>query len=74
MKKLTIILSLLVSIAVNAQYSAPGFYRVHNVNTDSYISIKGTHFEWSTNPDAFWSCILMLPESEAVSDPGSIME
>ena len=73
MKKLTIILSLLVSIAVNAQYSAPGFYRVHNVNTDSYISIKGTHFEWSTNPDAFWSCILMLPESEAVSDPGSII-
>lgn len=73
MRKLTIILSLLVSIAVNAQYSAPGFYRVHSVNTDNYISIKGTHFEWSTGPDAFWPCILMLQDSAQVTDPGSII-
>ena len=73
MKKLTIILSLLVSIAVNAQYSAPGFYRVRNANTNSYISIKGTHFVWATSPDAFWSCILMLQDSVQVTDPGSII-
>jgi hypothetical protein len=73
MRKLTIILSLLVSIAMNAQYSTPGFYRVHSVNTDSYISIKGTHFVWSSDPDAFWPCILMLQDSVQVTDPGSII-
>lgn len=73
MKKLTIVFCLLVSLAVNAQYSAPGFYRVHNVNTDSYISIKGTTFEWETSPDAFWPCIEMLRDSAQVTDPGSII-
>lgn len=73
MKKLTFIFSLLVALAVNAQYSTPGFYRVHNVNTDSYISIKGTAFEWTTTPDAFWSCIVMQRDSAQVTDPGTII-
>ena len=67
------LMSLLLATAAFAQFTEAGFYRVHNVNTDSYISIKGTHYEKSTNADAFWSCILMLKDSAQVSDPGSII-
>ena len=75
MKKLSVITCLLVSIIAYAQYTGPGFYRVHNVNTDSYICIKGTNFIWSSNPDAFWPCIKMLPAQEQthVSDAGSLI-
>ncbi len=75
MKKLSVIICLLVSFVAYAQYTGPGFYRVHNVNSDSYICIKGTAFMWSSNPDAFWSCIKMLPAQEQshVSDAGSLI-
>lgn len=74
MKKLTLLLSaMLVAIVASAQFVGPGFYRVHNVYTDSYICIKGTHYERSTNPDAFWPCALMQKDSAQVNDPGSII-
>lgn len=73
MRKITAIICLLVAIIANAQYSNPGFYRVHSANSDAYICIKGTHYEASTKPDAFWPCILMLTDSAQVSDPGSII-
>lgn len=74
MKKLTCLLStLLLALVCMAQYTGPGFYRVHNVNTDSYICIKGTHFEKTTGPDAFWPCALMQKDSAQVNDPGSII-
>lgn len=75
MKKITVIACLLVAIVASAQFSGSGFYRVHNAGTDSYICIRGTKFKKTTNPDAFWSCILMLPDSEQIhlSDPGSIV-
>lgn len=57
----------------HAQFVGPGFYRVHNVGSDSYISIKGTRFEKTTRPDAFWSCILMQKEPAQHSDVGSII-
>ena len=65
----------MVAIIASAQFSGTGFYRVHNVATDSYICIKGTKYKKSTRPDAFWSCILMLKESDQLhlSDPGSII-
>ena len=56
-----------------AQFTGAGFYRVHNVNSDGYICIRGTHFEKSTNADAFWPCVLMLQDSVQISDPGSII-
>ena len=67
------VVCLLVATAAVAQFTQAGFYRVHSVNTDSYICIKGTTFVKSTNPDAFWPCILMLQDSAQVSDPGSII-
>lgn len=75
MKKLSVIICLLVSIVATGQYTGPGFYRVHNVNTDSYICIKGTAFSWTSKPDAFWSCIKMLPaqDQSQVSDAGSLI-
>lgn len=57
----------------SAQFSGPGFYRVHNAFTRDFISIKGTKFNWSKNPDAFWPCILMQSDSAQCSDPGSII-
>ena len=75
MKKFSVMLCLLVSMIAMAQYTGPGFYRVHNVYSDSYICIKGTAFKWSSNPDAFWSCIKMLPAQDGthVSDAGSLI-
>lgn len=75
MKKLSVIICLLVSIVASGQYTGPGFYRVHNVNTDSYICIKGTSFTWTSNPDAFWPCIKMLPaqDQSQLSDAGSLI-
>ena len=75
MRKLTVIACLLVAIVASAQFSGSGFYRVHNVGSDSYICIRGTKYKKSTNPDAFWSCILMLQDSDQIhlSDPGSIV-
>ena len=64
---------LLLATVAMAQFTQAGFYRVHNVNTDSYICIRGTHYEKSTNADAFWSCVLMLQDSVQVSDPGAII-
>ena len=73
MRKITAIVCLLVAIIASAQYTNPGFYRVHSANTDAYISIKGTKYVFSSKPNAFWSCILMLKDSAQVSDPGSII-
>lgn len=75
MRRITFIACLLVAIVASAQFSGSGYYRVHNVATDSYICIRGTKYKKSTNPDAFWSCILMLKNSDQIhlSDPGSII-
>ena len=67
MRKITAIVCLLVAIIASAQYTNPGFYRVHSANTDAYISIKGTKYVFSSKPNAFWSCILMLKDSAQVS-------
>lgn len=64
---------LLVAFVARAQFTQPGFYRIHNVLTDRYICIKGTHYNKSSNPDAFWPCIKMLNDSDQVADPGSIV-
>ena len=64
---------LLVVIVANAQFTEPGFYRIHNVYTDRYICIKGTHYNKTSNPDAFWPCIKMLNDSAQIADPGSIV-
>ena len=63
----------MATIGAAAQYSGPGFYRVQNASTHSYICIKGTKFHKSTYPDAFWSCVLMQKDSAQVTDPGSII-
>lgn len=74
MKKVALLLcTALVCLVASAQYVGPGFYRVHNVKTDCYICIKGTHYERSTQPDAFWPCALMQQDSAQVNDPGSII-
>lgn len=74
MKKITFVFSLLVVLLAHAQYTGPGFYRVHNVGSDSYICIKGTKFNKTTRPDAFWPCVLMQKDhAQVVSDPGSII-
>lgn len=74
MKKTTILLlAAFVALIMSAQYVGPGFYRVHNVGSDSYICIRGTHFEKKTGPDAFWPCALMQKDSAQVNDPGSII-
>ena len=67
------VVCLLVATAAFAQYTEAGFYRVHNVNTDSYICIKGTKYNKTYQPDAFWPCILMMNDSVQISDPGSII-
>ena len=64
---------MLVCVTAVAQYSGPGFYRVHNAGSDCYIAIKGTKFNKSTDPDAFWPCVLMEKQADAISDPGSII-
>ena len=75
MKKITAFICLLVTFVAYSQFSGPGFYRVHNVCSDSYICIKGTEYTTTTNPDAFWSCIRMLKNEnqEYLYDPGSII-
>ena len=73
MRKITAILCLLVVFVCSAQYSEPGFYRVHNVNSDGYICIKDTAYKKLTTPAAFWPCVVMLTDSAQVSDPGSII-
>lgn len=73
MKKITFVFSLLVVLYVQAQYTGPGYYRVHNAGSDGYICIKGTKYFQATNPDAFWSCVLMQQSPGEVSEPGSII-
>lgn len=73
MRKITLLVCLLAAVLAFAQFSGPGYYRVHNVGSDRYISIKGTDFNNTTNPDAFWPCILMLNDSAQISDPASII-
>ena len=73
MRKITFFACMMVAIIASAQFSEPGFYRVHNVLSDDYICIRGTHYERSTNPDAFWPCIKMLSDSDQIADPGSII-
>ena len=73
MKNVITLFCLLVTFVAGAQYSGPGFYRVHNAYSDGYICIKGTHFEKSNYPDAFWPCIKMQTDSLQVTDPGSII-
>ena len=63
----------MAAICVSAQYSGPGFYRVQNAGTHSYICIKGTEYHKSSYPDAFWSCVLMQKDSAQVTDPGAII-
>jgi len=73
MKHLTFLACLLVMIAVHAQYTGPGFYRVHNVGSDSYICIKGTRYVRSFQANAFWPCVKMMKDSDQVTEPGSII-
>ena len=76
MRKITtVFFGLLIAVIANAQFTEPGFYRVRNVGSDSYICIKGTSFKWTTNPDAFWPCIVMqnYADSAYVTDPGSVI-
>lgn len=73
MRKITSLLCSLVAIVAFAQFDGPGYYRVCNVSSEGYICIKGTKFNKTTNPDAFWPCILMLKDSAQVTDPGSII-
>ena len=73
MKNVVTLVCLLVTFVAGAQFSGAGYYRVHNVSTDSYICINGTHFEKSTYADAFWPCIKMKTDSDQVADPGSII-
>ena len=73
MRSIVSVLCLLVALVASSQYSEPGFYRVHNAYSDAYISIKGTKYEKTTRPDAFWSCIMMEKDSAQISDPGSII-
>ena len=64
---------MLVAVVASAQFSGPGYYRVQNAGTHSYMCIKGTHFEKKMTPDAFWPCVLMQKDSAQVTDPGSII-
>ena len=73
MRKFTLLVCSLAAVFAFAQFTGPGYYRVHNVGSDRYISIKGTAFNNTTNPDAFWPCILMQTDSAQISDPGSII-
>ena len=76
MNKFYVFICLLVlALTANAEYAGPGFYRVHNVGSDRYICIKGTHYERTPRADAFWPCIKMLPAEELtyVSDPGTLI-
>lgn len=67
------LLCVLVAVAASAQYNGPGFYRVRNASTLSYICIKGTSFQKTMNPDAFWPCVLMQQDSAQIADPGSVI-
>ena len=73
MRTITLIACLLAAVIASAQFTEPGFYRVHNVGTDRYICIKGTRYNKTSNPDAFWPCIKMLSDSDQMADPGSIV-
>ena len=73
MRTITFIACLLAAVIASAQFTEPGFYRIHNVGSDRYICIKGTRYKKTSNPDAFWTCIKMLNDSAQVADPGSIV-
>lgn len=73
MKKITFVFCMLAVLFAQAQYTGPGYYRVHNAGSNGYISIKGTKYHQATNPDAFWSCVLMQQSPSEVSEPGSII-
>ena len=73
MKKITLVFCLLAVLFAQAQYTGPGFYRIHNVGSDRYLSIKGTKYNKTSNPDAFWPCVKMEYAPDQVSDAGSII-
>lgn len=75
MRKITTFFGLFFAVIAFAQFTEPGFYRVRNVGSDCYICIKGTSFNWSTNPDAFWKCIVMQNHADSahVTDPGTVI-
>ena len=73
MRIFTFFACLLASVMAFAQFSGPGYYRVHNVGSDGYITIRGTHFEKELTADAFWPCVLMQKDSAAYCDPGAII-
>ena len=60
-------------MVASAQFSGAGYYRVKNAFTLRYMSIKGTAFDLTTRPDAFWSCAMMLNDSAQNVEPGSII-
>jgi len=88
MKKITLALMLaamLTPLVMKADYTNAGYYRLRCVNTNRCISIKGTSYSTSTDPDAFWHCIKMRnhgkgsyinpydTDSADICDPGTVI-
>jgi hypothetical protein len=74
-KTITSLLSLLLLLPSSSALAqiAAGWYRVQNASSLRSVSVKGTSYSTSTDPDAFYNCIKMQDKANAYTDPGTIV-
>lgn len=62
-----------IHISIFAVWQGPGYYRVQADKSKRYISVIGSKFTESTNPDAFQNCIKMDTLENIFTNPGTII-
>jgi hypothetical protein len=74
-KKFTLLLTLLLFLTGSSAFAqiAAGWYRVQSAYSLRSVSVKGTSYSTSTDPDAFYNCIKMQDKANAYTDPGTII-
>jgi hypothetical protein len=74
-KKFTLLLTLLLFLTGSSAFAqiAAGWYRVQSAYSLRSVSVKGTSYSTSTDPDAFYNCIKMQDEANAYTDPGTVI-
>jgi hypothetical protein len=74
-KIITTFFTLLLLMSGSSAFAqiAAGWYRVQNASSLRSVSVKGTSYSTSTDPDAFYNCIKMQDKDKAYTDPGTIV-
>ena len=74
-KIITTFFTLLLLMSGSSAFAqiAAGWYRVQNASSLRSVSVKGTSYKKSTDPDAFYTCIKMQDKANAYTDPGTVI-